>query len=184
MQTLQNHFLLAMPSLTDTYFERALVYVCEHSEVGSMGLIVNLPLDINLDTMLRQLKLTPPRSASLKQWVLQGGPVHPDRGFVLHSAHHGFNSSLPVSDHIMVTTSKDILEVLGTKLAPDHWLVALGYAGWGAGQIEQELAEGSWLVVPPNPKLVFDTPVHERWHKAAVSIGINPLHLSNQIGHS
>ena len=116
----------------------------------------------------------------------QGGPVHGDRGFVLHSFRPGFNSTLQVSDEMMVTTSKDILETLGTAEAPDHWLVALGYAGWSAGQLEQELVDGAWLVIPPNPRLVFDTPIHQRWQQAIVviSIGVNPLHLSSQVGHS
>ncbi|MFM5227756.1 YqgE/AlgH family protein [Aeromonas media] len=184
MQTLQNHFLLAMPSLTDAYFERSLVYLCEHSSEGAMGLVVNIPVDMSLDAMLTKLKLSPPATAEMKQPVLQGGPVHADRGFVLHSFRPGFNSTLQVSDEMMVTTSKDILETLGTDEAPDHWLVALGYAGWSAGQLEQELVDGAWLVIPPNPKLVFDTPIHQRWQQAAASIGVNPLHLSSQVGHS
>ncbi len=118
MQTLQNHFLLAMPSLSDPYFERSLVYLCEHSEEGAMGLVVNIPVDMSLDAMLTQLKLAPPPSPELKQPVLQGGPVHADRGFVLHSFRPGFNSTLQVGDELMVTTSKDILETLGTEEAP------------------------------------------------------------------
>ncbi|MUG29157.1 YqgE/AlgH family protein [Aeromonas salmonicida] len=184
MQTLQNHFLLAMPSLSDPYFERSLVYLCEHNEEGAMGLVVNIPVDMSLDAMLTQLKLAPPASPDLKQPVLQGGPVHADRGFVLHSFRPGFNSTLQVGDELMVTTSKDILETLGTEQAPDHWLVALGYAGWSAGQLEQELVDGAWLVIPPNPDLVFKTPIHQRWQQAAASIGVNPIHLSSDIGHS
>ncbi|MGL5327106.1 MAG: YqgE/AlgH family protein [Aeromonas sp.] len=183
MQTLQNHFLLAMPSLTDPYFERSLVYLCEHNEEGAMGLVVNIPVDMSLETMLNQLKLAPPANPVLKQPVLQGGPVHADRGFVLHSFRPGFNSTLQVGDEIMVTTSKDILETLGTEEAPAHWLVALGYAGWSAGQLEQELVDGAWLVIPPNPDLVFKTPIHQRWQRAAASIGVNPVHLSSDIGH-
>ena len=184
MQTLQNHFLLAMPSLSDPYFERSLVYLCEHNEEGAMGLVVNIPVDMSLDAMLTQLKLAPPPSPELKQPVLQGGPVHADRGFVLHSFRPGFNSTLQGGDELMVTTSKDILETLGTEQAPDHWLVALGYAGWSAGQLEQELVDGAWLVIPPNPDLVFKTPIHQRWQQAAASIGVNPIHLSSDIGHS
>ncbi|MGY3922755.1 YqgE/AlgH family protein [Aeromonas jandaei] len=184
MQTLQNHFLLAMPSLSDPYFERSLVYLCEHSEEGAMGLVVNIPVDMSLDAMLTQLKLTPPTVAELKQPVVQGGPVHADRGFVLHSFRPGFGSTMQVGDEMMVTTSKDILETLGTSEAPDHWLVALGYAGWSAGQLEQELVDGAWLVIPPNPDLIFKTPIHKRWQQAAASIGVNPIHLSSDVGHS
>lgn len=184
MQTLQNHFLLAMPSLSDAYFSRSLVYVCEHHQEGAMGLVVNIPLEMSLATMLTQVKLSPPNSPELNQPVLQGGPVHADRGFVLHSFHPGFNSTLQVSDEIMVTTSKDILATLGTPQAPTNWLVALGYAGWSAGQLEQELIDSAWLVIPPNPKLIFNTPVHQRWQQAAATIGVNPLHLSSQVGHS
>ena len=145
MQTLQNHFLLAMPSLTDPYFERSLVYLCEHNEEGAMGLVVNIPVEMSLETMLTQLQLNPPNNPELKQPVLQGGPVHADRGFVLHSFRPGFNSTLQVGDEMMVTTSKDILETLGTSEAPAHWLVALGYAGWerraaGAGAGGRRLA--------------------------------------------
>jgi len=184
MQTLQNHFLLAMPSLSDPYFERSLVYLCEHNPDGAMGLVVNIPLDMSLATVLNQVKLTAPDSPDLKQPVLQGGPVHADRGFVLHSFYPGFNSTLQVSDELMVTTSKDILKTLGTDAAPVHWLVALGYAGWSAGQLEQELADGSWLVIPPNADLIFKTPIHKRWQQAAASIGVNPVHLSSDVGHS
>ena len=184
MQTLQNHFLLAMPSLTDPYFERSLVYLCEHNEEGAMGLVVNIPVEMSLETMLTQLQLNPPNNPELKQPVLQGGPVHADRGFVLHSFRPGFNSTLQVGDEMMVTTSKDILETLGTSEAPAHWLVALGYAGWSAGQLEQELVDGAWLVIPPNPALVFKTPIHKRWQQAAASIGVTPVHLSSDIGHS
>ncbi|MFM4702010.1 YqgE/AlgH family protein [Aeromonas bivalvium] len=183
MQTLQNHFLLAMPSLKDPYFERALVYLCEHNAEGAMGLVVNIPVDMSLDAMLTQLKLTPPPSPELKQPVLQGGPVAAERGFVLHSFRPGFNSTLQVSDELMVTTSKDILETLGTEQAPDHYLVALGYAGWSPGQLEQELVDSAWLVIPPDPALLFETPTHLRWQQAAASIGVNPLHLSSDIGH-
>ena len=100
--------------------------------------------------------------------------MHADRGFVLHSFRPGFNSTLQVGDELMVTTSKDILETLGTEEAPAHWLVALGYAGWSAGQLEQELVDGAWLVIPPNPDLVFKTPIHQRWQQAAASIGSTP----------
>jgi putative transcriptional regulator len=173
-----------MPSLSDPYFERSLVYLCEHSDEGAMGLVVNIPVDMSLDTMLTQLDLSPPASSSLKQPVLQGGPVHADRGFVLHSPLPGFTSSVAMGHELMVTTSKDILATLGTREAPAHWLVALGYAGWSAGQLEQELAHGTWLVIPPNPDLVFNTPIAQRWQQAAASIGVNAMHLSSEVGHS
>lgn len=184
MQTLQNHFLLAMPSLTDPYFERSLVYVCEHNDEGAMGLVVNIPLEMQVNGLLEQVKIAHPDTKDLAQPVLQGGPVAHDRGFVLHSRRSGFGSSLALSDELMVTTSRDILESLGTDRAPRRWLVTLGYAGWGAGQLEQELIDGAWLVVPVDTSLIFDTPLHQRWEKAAASIGINTLHLSTQVGHA
>ena len=146
-----------MPSLTDAYFQRSLVYLCEHSSEGAMGLVVNIPVDMSLDTMLTKLKLSPRYGRD----EAAGAAGRPGAwGSRLRAAQlpPGFNSTLQVSDEMMVTTSKDILETLGTDQAPDHWLVALGYAGWSAGQLEQELADGAWLVIPPNPKLVFDTP--------------------------
>ncbi|MDO2950285.1 YqgE/AlgH family protein [Aeromonas simiae] len=184
MHTLQNHFLLAMPSLQAPYFERSLVYLCEHNAEGAMGLVINIPTDMQVDELLEQVKIDHPATQALKQPVLQGGPVASDRGFVLHSHRAGFGSSLTLSDELMVTTSRDILETLGTAEAPSHWLVTLGYAGWSAGQLEQELSDGAWLIVPVDTRLIFATPVHERWGKAAASIGINTLHLSSQIGHA
>ncbi|WP_368165782.1 YqgE/AlgH family protein [Aeromonas sp. R9-1] len=184
MHTLQNHFLLAMPSLNDPYFERSLVYLCEHNDEGAMGLVINIPLEMKVDDLLEQVKIDHPATLELEQPVLQGGPVANDRGFVLHSHREGFGSSLSLSDELMVTTSRDILETLGTDEAPSHWLMTLGYAGWSAGQLEQELVDGAWLIVPVDTRLIFDTPVHERWEKAAASIGINTLHLSTQVGHA
>ncbi|BAO36959.1 hypothetical protein SM39_pSMC1_45 (plasmid) [Serratia marcescens SM39] len=129
MQTLQNHFLLAMPSLTDAYFQRSLVYLCEHSSEGAMGLVVNIPVDMSLDTMLTKLKLSPPDTAEMKQPVLQGGPVHGDRGFVLHSFRPGFNSTLQVSDEMMVTTG-----ALGGRARPGGLRAGGGYdKGWRRG---------------------------------------------------
>ncbi|MGL5948031.1 MAG: YqgE/AlgH family protein [Aeromonas sp.] len=181
---LANHFLLAMPSLDDPYFSRSLVYLCVHDEHEAMGLVINLPVDLDVASMLKQLKISAPVHASLSQPVMQGGPVHSDRGFVLHTPLTGFSSSVRVCDELMITTSKDILETLGSPQAPDQWLVALGHAGWSAGQLEQEIAHGSWLVIPADPKLIFNTPIHQRWHKAAQSLGFDPVHLSHQIGHS
>lgn len=184
MHTLQNHFLLAMPSLQDPYFERSLVYICEHNEEGAMGLVTNIPLAMPVSELLNQVKIEPPFEALLEQPVIQGGPVAHDRGFVLHSSRPGFSSSMKVSDELMITTSRDILETLGTDAAPAHWLLTLGYAGWSAGQLEEELTDGSWLIVPVDTSLLFATPLHERWQRAAASIGINTLHLSSQIGHA
>ncbi len=186
MQSLQNHFLLAMPSLKGPYFERSVTYICEHNDDGAMGLVINLALDLHIAELLEQIDIEPssPRVNNLAKPVLQGGPVSPDRGFVLHSPMQGFDSSLKLHDDFMVTTSKDVLATLGTKDEPSQYLMALGYAGWSPGQLEQELADNSWLTLPASPDIMFNTPIHKRWEQAATNLGIDIWQLSSEIGHA
>ncbi|WP_087023895.1 YqgE/AlgH family protein [Thaumasiovibrio subtropicus] len=185
---LKNHFLVAMPAMEDPRFKRAVIYVCEHNDEGAMGLIINHPIDIKLNAMLEQIELERDlpidNPNSLEQPVLNGGPVAEDRGFVLHDPSIRFSSSEKVSEAITVTTSKDVLATLGTKLAPNKFMVALGYAGWDAGQLEKELVENSWLTVEADPGIIFSTPINERWAKAIEQFGVNSANLSSQAGHA
>lgn len=187
---LTNHFLVAMPSMQDPNFKGSVVYVCEHNDEGAMGIVINLPIDISVASMLEQIEverdLPINDPASLEQPVFNGGPVSGDRGFVLHLYQQDdhFDSSINITDQVAVTTSKDILPLLGTSEAPEKFLVALGYAGWSAGQLEQELAENTWLTTEANPDVVFNTPISERWDKAVAQLGISPAHLSTEKGHA
>ncbi|MGF1785161.1 YqgE/AlgH family protein [Photobacterium swingsii] len=185
---LTNHFLIAMPSLQDSSFKRSVVYVCEHNDEGAMGVVVNVPIDISLTNMLEQLdlerSLPVTQAQRLDQPVFNGGPVSSDRGFVLHNHGGVFSSSIQVTPHLSVTTSKDILAILGSDDSPEKFLVALGYAGWDAGQLEQELVDNHWLTIEADPAILFDTPINERWQKAVAKLGINAANLSIDKGHA
>ncbi|EOD80532.1 UPF0301 protein YqgE [Grimontia indica] len=185
---LKNHFLVAMPSMADERFQHSVVYMCEHNEDGAMGLVINQPINISIAKMLDQIEVEREQDVthpvSLDQPVLFGGPVSEDRGFVLHKNLKLYGSSIQLSDELTVTTSKDILSILGTTEEPEQFIVALGYAGWDAGQLEQELAENSWLTIEADPKVIFDTPINERWEKALKQMGIDALNLSADIGHA
>lgn len=185
---IKNHFLVAMPNVGDEYFKDSVIFICEHNDDGAMGLIINQPLDTSLASMLSQLDIehtmaiTHPKS--LEQPVLFGGPVAQDRGFVLHKAGQAFESSIALASNAAVTTSTDILSLLGTSAEPDHFLVTLGYAGWGAGQLEQEIMQNSWLLVDADLNIIFNTPIHERRKKVLKRLGIDPVHLSSFVGHA
>ncbi|MGF1726969.1 YqgE/AlgH family protein [Photobacterium nomapromontoriensis] len=185
---LTNHFLVAMPSMQDPNFKGGVVYICEHNDEGAMGIVINLPIEISVGNMLEQIEIARDlpvnNPSSLEQPVFNGGPVSADRGFVLHNKSGCFSSSIDITDHVSVTTSKDILSLLGTSEAPEQFLVALGYAGWDAGQLELELAENTWLTTEANPDVVFNTPISERWNKAIAQLGINATHLSIEKGHA
>ncbi|SET82883.1 YqgE/AlgH family protein [Thalassotalea agarivorans] len=184
MDSLENHLLIAMPSLDDSFFHKTVTYICEHNEEGAMGLIINLPLNLTVNDLLNHINQEDKHLATREQQVLTGGPVAQDRGFVLHSPQPGWRSSLSLSRDIMITTSKDILDALGTEQAPNDFIVTLGYAGWSAGQLEQELQENAWLTIPASTEILFQTPVPQRWQKATELLGIDVGHLSNDIGHA
>lgn len=202
MNSLENHLLIAMPSLGDPYFNKTVTYICEHNEEGAMGLIINLPVNITLSDLLKQIEPEDDAEAqvvesskedvvnatditnSLEQLVLSGGPISQQRGFVLHSSQSGWSSSLALSKELMITTSKDILLALGTQKAPEKFIVTLGYAGWGPGQLEEELQANSWLTTPVDSEILFNTPIELRWKKATEKLGIDLAHLSSDIGHA
>lgn len=194
MDSLQDHFLIAMPSLKDGIFERSVVYICEHNPEGAMGIIINQPVNISLDELLAQTVKTEseveteieaePDKDTINKPVFKGGPVAEDRGFVLHTVYPGFSSSLQISDKLMITSSLDVLATLGTEQQPDNYMVALGYSGWSKGQLEQEIADNSWLTVNADPDILFHVPIHQRWEQAVQKIGIDISQLSNEVGHS
>lgn len=181
----ENHLLLAMPDLQDPTFKRAVIYLCEHNAEGAMGLVINAPIDMTLGEMLKQAvpeaDVTPEKG---KQILIKGGPVSPDRGFILHQPQPGWEGSIQLTDDFMITTSKDILNVIGNEAGPEQQIVALGYAGWTEGQLEAELAENTWLTIPASKELVFDTPLHRRWETAVKALGIEPWQLTSSAGHA
>lgn len=180
---LTNQFIIAMPSLNDLNFDHSVTYICEHDENGSFGIIINKETDLPVSEVITQMQI-PVSETSLKDNIFLGGPVQPERGFILHSPIGKWNSSLQVNDKIALTTSKDILEAIANDDGPEHCMVALGYAGWGPGQLEKELAANSWLSCPADQQIIFDTPSDKRWQAAADILGVNLSLLSQDSGHA
>jgi len=190
---LTNHFLIAMPQMVDGTFARSVVYVCEHSERGALGLIINKPGQINLADLFERVALPLDRKELGGQPVFQGGPLQTERGFVLHDpvVAEGlapdqtiYASTLAVPGGLEMTTSRDVLEALSAGGGPRRVLVTLGYSSWGQGQLESEIARNSWLTVNANADLVFDTPVAERYDLALRLLGLQAWMLSPQAGHA
>ncbi len=181
---LTNHFLIAMPSLRDPNFERSVTYICAHNEEGAMGIVINKPLEIDLGEIFQQMEIESPDEETNDRTVFQGGPVHIDRGFILHEADDSWDSSIVVSNSVSVTTSKDILEAIAAGDGPDKNLIALGYAGWAGGQLEQEMIDNAWLNGPADRDIIFNTPYEQCWQKAADHMGVDLDKLSSDIGHA
>lgn len=181
---LTNQFLVAMPGMSDPNFSQTVTLVCEHSAQGALGIVINRPLTMTLGEVFAQLGLDTSKARLTQEPVLQGGPVQTDRGFVLHSPGPRWDSTLPVSERLHLTTSRDVLDALARGEGPEEAVVALGYAGWDAGQLEAEMAQNAWLTVPADERLLFATPVAERWQAAGRLLGVNLLHLSSEAGHA
>jgi putative transcriptional regulator len=182
--SLKNHFLLAMPGLRDPNFSRSVVYICEHSQDGAMGLIINQELNIPVNAIFRQLDLDYHDGCG-DNLILDGGPVARDRGFILHPAStQRWESTVDISDEVSLTASKDILSDIAVGKGPQHALIALGYSSWDAGQLEQELTTNSWLTIPAKSAIIFNTQCGKRADVAAASIGIKLNMLSMDIGHA
>lgn len=181
---LNGHFLVAMPNLSDASFAQSVTYVCEHNEEGALGVIINRPSDINLGDMFEQLNVEPSDADLNNGVVFHGGPVNPERGFVLHKQPGEWDASLSVADDMVLTSSRDVLEAIAAGTGPAEFLVALGYAGWTPGQLEQELANNAWLTAPGNTQIIFDVPVAQRWEAAMAVLGIASDRLSHQAGHA
>lgn len=182
--SLSGQLLIAMPNLLDPSFAGSVVYLCEHSNKGAMGLVINRPTDLDIQNLLKKIDVTVPEKFSTPFPVMMGGPVAADRGFVLHTEPLHWSSSVKVNDELSLTTSRDILEAVARGDAPDKWLITLGYAGWGEGQLEQELAQNAWLTVPANHTILFDTPLEERFAGAYAMLGIDPALMSGAAGHA
>ena len=182
--SLTNQFLIAMPALADPNFHGTVTYICEHNDQGAMGLVINRPLSLTLGQVLVEIDITTGEQNIGQQAVYMGGPVQTERGFVLHHPLGEWDSMLRINDEIGVTTSKDILENIAKGTGPQRMLVALGYAGWGAGQLEQELADNVWLCGPADNRIIFDLPWQQRWEAAAALMGVDLNQISNQIGHA
>lgn len=181
---LTDNFLIAMPALEDPYFSNSLVYICEHSENGALGIIVNRPIDMSLASLFEKIdiKLEVARMADLP--VYFGGPVQLDRGFVLHRPIGQWQSTLAINDEVGLTSSRDVLVSVGSGGQPSEILVTLGYAGWEAGQLEEELAQNSWLTVPATAGILFDLPPEARLPAAMQKLGISFSQLSDVAGHA
>jgi len=181
---LSNHFLIAMPALADPNFARGVTLLCQHDANGAMGLLVNRLSDFTVGELFAQMGIETDDLALGETPVLLGGPVHPDRGFVLHDDPRDWNSTLRFGDGLAVTTSRDILVAMARGDGPKNVLVALGYSGWDAGQLEAELGENAWLTAPADQAIVFRTPLGDRWQAAASSLGVDLRFLADRTGHA
>jgi putative transcriptional regulator len=184
IQYLTNQFLIAMPGLEDPNFFHSVTYICEHNDEGALGLVVNRPLNMQLGEILQHVQLSQAEPEARQIQVHLGGPVQQDRGFVLHEPLGEWDATLKVTDRIGITSSMDILQAIARNEGPERTLITLGYAGWGAGQLEQEMAENAWLSGPAHPDILFETPDEERWKAAAASLGIDLDLLSGEAGHA
>ena len=183
-ESLANHFLIAMPALADPNFSHTVTYICEHTDEGAMGLIINRVLEISMADIYEQLDIEPEAEVDATQPVYQGGPVQHNRGFVLHEPLGQWESSMAITETMAVSTSKDIMQAMAHNRGPERSILALGYAGWGPGQLEQEMADNAWLSGPADSDIIFNKPVSERWHAAARLLGVDIEAISDQAGHA
>lgn len=184
MSYLERQFLIAMPAMADPNFTRGVTLLCQHNDEGALGITVNRPSDFNLAEVLKQIGIECQDDGLGDVPVYDGGPVHRERGFVLHSDGAVWDSSMMVGEGIAVTTSRDVLEAIAEGRGPTRFLMALGYAGWGAGQLEDEMRDNAWLNVMASPEIVFDLPSDQRWERAVASLGINVESLQPAGGHA
>jgi putative transcriptional regulator len=181
---LERQFLIAMPGMADPNFARGVTLLCQHNDEGALGITVNRPSDFTLAEVLNQIGIESVDSALSEVRVYEGGPVHRERGFVLHSGGAVWDSSMTVGQGIAVTTSRDVLEAIAAGRGPKRYLMALGYAGWGAGQLENEMRDNAWLSVMASAEIVFDLPSEQRWERAVASLGIAAESLQPAGGHA
>ena len=186
---LTHHFLIAMPGLDDEAFAKSVIYMCEHTDRGALGLIINKPSDINLKGLFDKVELPLRREDLTDALVFQGGPVQTERGFVLHESimpgkESVYASTMTIPGGLEMTTSKDVLEALSTGAGPRRVFVSLGYSAWGEGQLESEISDNSWLTVPADMDVIFDTPANERYDKALLLLGVQSWTLSPEAGHA
>ena len=181
---LSNHFLIAMPMLEDSNFFHSVTYLAQHDEHGALGVVINHPDNTTFADLADHLGIDCLDPCAARTILYRGGPVQPERGFVLHRPIGNWHSTLAVGSEIGLTTSRDVIEAIARGDGPQQWLVALGYAGWGPGQLEQELADNAWLSSPSEPRLIFDSAVEQRWGEAAALLGIDLARLAPGAGHA
>ena len=181
--SLKDHLLVAMPGLSDPFFKETVTYIIQHDEEGAMGVMINQTMPVSQFELLEQLGFEPPERLK-DEVVLSGGPVQMQRGFVLHRGHGRWDSTMAINDDVALTSSMDILEAISRNEGPRDYQLLLGYAGWDAGQLDQEMLENSWLTVPGNESLLFNTPISDRWQQASLTIGIDINQLTLLAGHS
>ncbi len=181
---LTHQFLIAMPSMIDSVFSKTVTYICEHNEQGALGLVINRPTDLTLTSLLKQLSISSVDAQSNDTSIVFGGPVQVDCGFVLHNPMGKWQSTLRINEEVELTTSLDILRAIANSEGPGKMLIALGYSGWDSGQIEQEIAQNSWLTVPASSNILFDLSFEERMPAALQLLGVDLVNLSNEVGHA
>ncbi len=181
---LEQQFLIAMPGMEDPNFTRGVTLLCQHNDDGALGITINRPSEFTMADVLGQIGIACNAEDLAHVPVFEGGPVHPERGFVLHDGEPKWESSMRVGDNIAITTSRDILEAIADGTGPEKYLMALGYAGWGAGQLEDEMRDNAWLNVMARADIVFDLPPEQRWEQAVASLGINVGSLQPAGGHA
>ncbi len=180
---LNNQFIVAMPGLVDPNFFHTVTFLCQHNDEGALGIVINRPIQMKLGEIFMQMNIPVTSFSASEMTVFAGGPVQQEHGFVLHTKEGKWDVSMPISDTVSLTTSRDIIEAIALDEGPKHYLVALGYSGWSEGQLEQEILANTWLNTPFNKSVLFDTPIDKRWREAAEQIGININQLTTQAGH-
>lgn len=181
---LTGHFLIAMPAMTDPYFAKSVTFICEHNQDGAMGIVINRPIDMTIDALFEQINLPLNDNPLATTPVYFGGPVQIDRGFVLHQPAGDWDSTIAINGDTALTTSKDILEAVANGRGPDKLLITLGYAGWSAGQLEEEMAQNAWLSVKASDAVIFDLPSEHKLNAAMNLLGLDYARLSEGAGHA
>ena len=183
-ESLTGQFLIAMPAMTDPNFEQTVSYICQHNENGALGIVINRTMELTMGDVLGQMSIPSNECAQAGQFVHYGGPVQSERGFILHDRPDDWESTLAIDENIGLTTSRDVLEAIARNEGPNRSLMALGYAGWGSGQLEYEITQNAWLSGPADIELIFSTPVEQRWSRAAGLLGVDLTLLSREAGHA
>ncbi|MGF1642903.1 MAG: YqgE/AlgH family protein [Thiotrichales bacterium] len=182
---LGNQFLIAMPGMEDPNFSQTLTLICEHNESGAIGFVVNRPTTVKLSTLVAEYTSETDYATELdKHFLFEGGPVETERGFIMHSAEQTWKTTLRVSDELSITASSDIIDAIAGGRGPEKYIFLVGYAGWGPGQLEQEIIDNAWLTGPADPRIVFDLPPEARWRAAALGLGVDLGLLPAQAGHA
>ncbi len=182
---LNNQFLIAMPNLADPSFAHTVTYLCQHNEEGALGIVINRSSGLKLGDIFEQMKIYSPYEQVKNMPIFAGGPVQQERGFVIHSpCDKIWDSTIATSDTISLTSSRDILEAIAAGDGPEHFLIALGYAGWGSGQLEREIVDNAWLNTPCWENIIYDMPINQRWNAAASQMGIDISKLTAPAGHA